>query len=241
MKILDIRKKLQDLGLSASDMSLGEYDYIGRFTAERTRDQNHPLFKSVGMFYRANYERGILVSQLIKKYKIESMLEIGFGRGYSTFCAAKTFCELGIKGKIDTIDPNFDRNHLEMLSKVFPKEWFECINFLPGTSRQVLPNIDKKYDLVYIDGDHSFEGTKYDWEMTKDKWNKCLLFDDYHLPSTNDPGIQCRELIDTVEHPSKELIKMDRRIFFDDRRVSDEDLGYGQVLLTNPDLLEGQE
>ena len=30
---------------------------------------------------------------------------------------------------------------------------------------------------------------------------------------------------------NKELIIMDRRIFFDDRRVKDEDIDYGQVLI----------
>lgn len=237
MKTINIKNKLHELGCELSELSLGEYDYIGRFTAERTRDANHPLFKSVGMFYRANYERGILISSLIRKYKISSMLEIGFGRGYSTFCAAKTFCDLGINGKIVTVDPAFDQNHLNLLQQVFPREWFEKIEFKSGKSNEVLPFINDKFDLVYIDGDHSFEGTKYDWEMTKDKWNKCLLFDDYHLPVKNDPGIQCRELIDTVDHPTKELIIMDRRIFFDDRRLSDEQIDYGQVLLTNPSLL----
>jgi len=239
MRTVDIRKKLEELGCSVADLSLGEYDYIGRFTAERTRDANHHLFKTVGMFYRANYERGILISQLIRKYRISTMLEIGFGRGYSTFCAAKTLCELGLEGKIVTVDPSLDENHLKMLQQVFPREWFDKIEFRRGKSNEVLPFINDKFDLVYIDGDHSFEATKYDWEMTKDKWNKCLLFDDYHMPENNDPGIQCRELIDTIEHPSKELILMDRRIFFDDRRVPDDKINYGQVLLTNPELQKG--
>jgi hypothetical protein len=236
MKIIDIRKKLEELGSSVSNFSLGDFDYIGRFTAERTRDRNSDLYNRVGAFYRSNYERGILITQLIKTYKIESMLEIGFGRGYSTICAAKTFHELGVNGKIHTIDPNFDSNHIEILKKVFPAEWFSYITFMRGTSKEILPSIKEKYDFVYIDGDHSYEGTKYDWESTKDKWNKCLLFDDYHLPTNVDPGIQCRELIDTIQDDSKELVVMDRRIFFDDRRIPDEKIDYGQVLLTNPDL-----
>ena len=35
-----------------------------------------------------------------------------------------------------------------------------------------------------------------------------------------------------------ELVKMDRRIFMDDRGVKDEDLKYGQILLTNIEALE---
>ena len=44
--------------------------------------------------------------------------------------------------------------------------------------------------------------------------------------------IECRKLIDSIEDDTKELIKMDRRIFFDDRGLNDEDIDYGQVLLT---------
>ena len=239
MRIIGIKDKLQELGLAINDIVLGDYDLIGRFTAERTRDRNSELFKTSGLFYRANYERGILISQLIKKYEIQSILEIGFGRGYSTFCAAKTFSDLGIKGRICSVDPNFDQNHLALLQKVFPQEWFKHVELVQGTSQQAIPEIKEDFDLIYIDGDHSFEGTKLDWEMTKNKWKKCLLFDDYHLPSKIDPGIQCRELIDTIDDPSKELIIMDRRIFTDDRKLSDEQINYGQVLLTKHGLNNG--
>lgn len=233
MKKIDIREKLNNIDVSLEDLMLGDFDAIGRFTAERTRDVNHPLYKSAGCFYRSNYERGILIYHLIKKYKISSMLEIGFGRGYSTFCAVKAFKDFGIDGKITTIDPNFDQNFLKQLTNVFPKSWFDCITFMQGTSRNILPSLqNQKFDLVYIDGDHSYEETKFDWDNTKNLYNKCLLFDDYHLPSKNDPGIQCQKLIDEIDDESKELIIMDRRIFFDDRRISDDEIDYGQVLLT---------
>lgn len=233
MKKIDIRQKLNDIGVSLDDLSLGDFDVIGKLTAERTRDRNHPLYKTTGCFYRSNYERGILIYSLIKKYNISSVLEIGFGRGYSTFCAIKAFHDFGINGKVTTIDPNFDENFLNQLTKFFPQSWFECITFLKGTSKDVLPSLQtNNYDFVYIDGDHSYEGTKFDWENTKHLYNKCLLFDDYHLPSKNDPGIQCQKLIDEIDDDSKELIIMDRRIFFDDRRIPDDQIDYGQVLLT---------
>jgi hypothetical protein len=160
------------------------------------------------------------------------MLEIGFGRGYSTVCAAKAFHDIGVQGKIVTIDPNFDHNFLQSLRSIFPKSWLDCINFMQGTSVEMLPLVKEKFDFVYIDGDHSYEATKHDWEMTKDLYNKFLLFDDYHLPTKNDPGIQCQKLIDEIKDDSKELIIMDRRIFFDDRRLPDDEINYGQVLLT---------
>jgi len=213
---------------------MGDFDYIGEFTGKRDRKPGDENYKKYGAFYRANYERGILIYYLIRQYNLTSFLEVGFGRGYSTFCAARAFHDAGVVGKIVTIDPNFDERFLQALQNVFPADWFKMINFAQGSSEQVLPQIKENFDLVYIDGDHSYAGTKHDWEQTKDKYNKFLLFDDYHLPSKGDAGIQCSQAIDEVDDPSKELIIMDRRMFFDDRRFTDEQIDYGQVLLTKP-------
>jgi len=236
MKKIDIRQKLNEIGIFVENIPLGHFDVLGRFTAERSRSPDSPLYNSVGSFYRSNYERGILIYYLIKQYQISSMLEIGFGRGYSTLCAAKAFADCGINGKIVTIDPNFNEQHIQTLKSVFPKQWFDCITFAKGTSREILPSVKEEFDLVYIDGDHSYDATKFDWESTKDLYQKFLLFDDYHLPGKNDPGIQCQKLIDEIEDDSKELIVMDRRIFFDDRRIPDEEIDYGQVLLSRPSV-----
>jgi hypothetical protein len=232
MRTIRIDKKLEEMGVALDSIQMGDFDYIGEFTAKRDRKPGDPNYKKAGAFYRSNYERGILIYYLIRQYNLSSMLEIGFGRGYATFCAARAFHDAGIVGKITTIDPVVDEKYLTMLQNVFPQDWFKSINFCRGTSEQALPTIKENYDLVYIDGDHSYAGTKHDWEKTKDKWNKFLLFDDYHLPSKDDPGIKCSQLIDEVDDPSKELIIMDRRMFFDDRRLPDEQVDYGQVLLS---------
>jgi len=241
MKTIRIDKKLEEMGVALDSIQMGDFDYIGEFTAKRDRKPGDPNYKKAGAFYRSNYERGILIYYLIRQYNLTSMLEIGFGRGYATFCAARAFHDAGIVGKITTIDPVVDEKYLGMLQNVFPKEWFKSINFCRGTSESALPSIKENYDLVYIDGDHSYAGTKHDWENTKDKWNKFLLFDDYHLPSKDDPGISCAKLIDEVDDPSKELIIMDRRMFFDDRRLPDEQVDYGQVLLTKSQVKEDRD
>lgn len=235
VKKISIQQKLESLGFDPNGVVMGDFDYIGRFTAERQRSHDDPNYKKYGAFYRSNYERGILIYHLIRAYDVESVLEIGYGRGYSTFCAAKAFHDSGVNGTITTVDPALTEESVKMLGNVFPKEWFKYVKFMKGTSAAIVPQLQETFDLVYIDGDHSFEATKADWEMTKDKWNKCLLFDDYHLPTKVDAGIQCRDLIDTIDDPSKELIVMDRRMFFDDRRFTDDQIDYGQVLLTKPE------
>lgn len=235
MRTVHIRQKLEEMGVAVDGIIMGDFDYIGEFTAKRDRKPDDPNYKKYGSFYRSNYERGILIYHLIRQYNLTSMLEIGFGRGFATFCAAKAFHDAGTGGKIVTIDPALDENYVKALQQVFPQDWFTYINFMKGRSQDVLKGVEGQFDLVYIDGDHSYGATKADWELTKDKYNKFLLFDDYHLPSKEDKGtIQCSLAIDEVDDPSKELIIMDRRMFFDDRRFTDEQIDYGQVLLTKP-------
>jgi hypothetical protein len=242
MKQLHIKEKLEQIGIDLESVPLGDFDRIGEFTAKRDRSPGSEHYNSAGAFYRSNYERGILIYYLIRKFNISSMLEIGFGRGYSTLCAAKAFHDAGIPGKITTIDPNFDEQFIKALGQIFPREWFAMINFVPGSSEAVYKSghLQDKYDFVYIDGDHSYEGTKLDWEACKDKFEKFLLFDDYHLPTKDDPGIQCSQLIDQIEDDSKELIIMDRRIFVDERKLPDEKVDYGQVLLTRDGVADDE-
>lgn len=234
MRHVDIKQKLEEMGVALDSIVMGDFDFVGEFTAKRDRKPGDPNYKRAGAFYRSNYERGILIYYLIRQHNLTSMLEVGFGRGYATFCAARAFHDAGVVGRIVTVDPVIDEKYLHALQSVLPKEWFKYIEFARGTSQEVLPQVTDKFDLVYIDGDHSYAGTKHDWEHTKDKWDRFLLFDDYHMPSKGDPGIQCSQLIDEVDDPSKELIIMDRRMFFDDRRMTDDQIDYGQVLLTKP-------
>lgn len=236
MKTIDIRHKLEQMGVTLDNIVMGDFDAIGELTAKRQRSPNEENYKRYGAFFRADYERGILAYYLIKQFNLKSLLEIGFGRGYFTLCAAKAFYDAGVQGKITTVDPALDEKYVNQLGEVFPKEWFKSITFVKGTSAAAFEKLgDERYDLVYVDGDHSYEGVKHDWEGVKDKFTKFCLFDDYHLPTKVDPGIQCRKLIDEIDETpvgctEKELILMDRVMFRDDRGKSD--LDYGQVLLT---------
>ena len=173
-----------------------------------------------------------MIYSLIHEYNVKSFLEIGFGRGYGTLCAAMAMHENG-GGKIVTVDPNFDNAHIDRLKQAFPKDWFDMIQFVPAYSQKYLSENNDSFDFVYIDGDHRYEAVKQDWELCKERYEKVLLFDDYIPPKDDSPDdIQCSTLIDSIEDDSKQLVIMDRRIFVDDRKLADDEINYGQVLLT---------
>ncbi len=232
IKKVHIVEKLKSIGVNLEDVVLGNFDQIGEISARKNRDPRSELYKTKGAFFRPNYERGILIYHLIKEFKLKSFLEIGFGRGYVTACAALAMNEMGEGGQITTVDPALSEEGLNNLASSFPKDFFSNVNFVKGISQEYLPSLKQNFDMIYIDGDHRYSAVKSDWENCKDKYNKFLLFDDYHLPGKDQKDIHCSNLIDQIQDDSKELIIMDRRIFLDDRGYTDEEIDYGQVLLT---------
>ena len=235
-----IKEKLSQIGVSLDDVSLGDFQEIGEFTARKRRDPGSDLWKKVGSRFSPNLERGILIYELIKKHKLTSYLEIGFGRGYSALCAAKAFQDLGNGGEVMVVEPYIDDDHMNMISKMFPEQWLNRLQVAKGTSAEVLPKLQSKFDLIYIDGDHTKEAVKFDFENLKNKFEYFMLLDDYRV---DDPqtSIEVAEALEEVTLDDKwkvELVKMDRRLFLDDRGIKDEDLKYGQILLTDTEALE---
>ena len=124
-----------------------------------------------------------------------------------------------------------------------------------GKSEVVIPKLlekQKKWDFVYIDGDHTAAGVSSDWNLLKDAYSKYLLFDDYHEPEDAHTDIDCARVIDEIplsNDVAVEYIKMDRVLFPDERHLHRdsskitmdplERLKYGQVLLTRVDQVTG--
>lgn len=95
--------------------------------------------------------QGRVLSMISKLIQPLNILEIGTYTGYSALCLVE-----GMKkdGTLFTIDKN---EELEDFSKgYFKKSGFENqIKQLAGNALEIIPQIDEKFDLVFIDADKS--------------------------------------------------------------------------------------
>jgi predicted O-methyltransferase YrrM len=95
--------------------------------------------------------QGRLLSMISKLVNPKNILEIGTYTGYSALCLAEGLQE---KGNLITIDKNEELETLQ--NKYFEKSGYRNqIQQFVGDATKIIPNIDKKFDLVFIDADKS--------------------------------------------------------------------------------------
>lgn len=87
------------------------------------------------------------IYQLYSKQKISSILEIGTAVGYSAICFTEF---LNNDGKIDTIERDEQRVE-EAKENIRKAEVENRINILQGDAVEILPQINNKYDMIFID------------------------------------------------------------------------------------------
>ena len=88
-----------------------------------------------------------VMAPILKEKKPESILEIGTAVGYSAICFSEYLSE---KGKIDTIEREEERVK-EALENIKKAEVEEKIHILQGDAVEILPTLEEKYDVVFID------------------------------------------------------------------------------------------
>ena len=95
--------------------------------------------------------QGRILAVLSKLIKPKNILEIGTYTGYATLCFAEG---LAPDGKIITIDKNEELETLQ--NKYFEKSGFrKQITQFVGNAIEIIPAINEKFDLVFIDADKS--------------------------------------------------------------------------------------
>lgn len=79
------------------------------------------------------------------------------------------------------------RRMLEHLKRKYPNFKY---NLIKGNTHDTL-TVPEKYDFAFIDGGHSYETVKHDYEMLKD--TPVIIFDDYQIEGV-------RRFVDELEH-----------------------------------------
>lgn len=110
--------------------------------------------------------QGRFLSIISKLIRPENILEIGTFTGYATLCLAEGLRE---NGHIDTIDikeelVDFQRKYFDLSGQG------QQITQHLGSAIDIIPTLDKKYDLVFIDADKP-NYTNY-FHLVMDKMNK---------------------------------------------------------------------
>ena len=88
-----------------------------------------------------------VIEEELEKNKPEKILEIGAAVGYSAMCFSKYLKE---NGRIDTIER--DEERIKEAKENFKKVGVEDkIKLYEGDAVEILPNLNDKYDMVFID------------------------------------------------------------------------------------------
>ena len=119
---------------------------------------------------------GFLLYALVRCLEPDVVVEIGSARGHST-CTMALACQHNTRGKVYGIDPHeptawsdtgagkgteeFLRERLRMYGL---EDRCEVVR---ATSAEAAKNWDRPIDLLFIDGDHTYEGVKTDFECFK--------------------------------------------------------------------------
>ena len=93
--------------------------------------------------------QGRVLSMLSHMIKPKSILEIGTYTGYSALCLAEGMAE---SGELVTIDVN---EELQYFSQSFfdRSKYKNQIKSIVGNAMEIIPEMEKKFDLVFIDAD----------------------------------------------------------------------------------------
>lgn len=109
-----------------------------KYIKKRALDNHIPIIMDDTLEYIYN---------IYENKPIGSILEIGTAVGYSAICFTNI---LNKDGFIDTIERDTERV-LEAKENIKLAEVEDKINIISGDAVEILPTIDKKYDMIFID------------------------------------------------------------------------------------------
>lgn len=138
----------------------------------------------------------------------ENILELGTFTGYSTLCLAK-----GLKpsGNIYTIESN---DELENFTQNFfdQSEYKKNIKFIIGDAREIIQNLDKTFDLVFIDADKRQYPEYYELIFDKVKHKGFIIADDVLWYGKINQKVPDNDLYTKGLKIFNEIVKNDKRV-----------------------------
>lgn len=162
-------------------------------------------------FVNPNMSTGHLQGKLLEfisgMIKPEFILEIGTFTGYSAICLAKG---LRPEGKLITIEINDEIT--EFTQSYFLKAGLDKkIEQITGKAQDIIPKLDHKFDLVYIDGDKREYTEYFNLIINKVTDNGFIIADNVlwgdKIFDTDSKDPQTRGIVEF-----NEMIRNDRRI-----------------------------
>lgn len=152
-----------------------------------------------------------LLIQLVKERQPRSILEVGTWNGQRALEMLKAAPGATYYGfdlfedgtpEVDEAEKNVKPHHsLESVRKTL--QGYDA-HLFKGNTRETLAQFDTPVDFVWIDGGHSVETIRSDWENVK----RCctpdtvVVFDDYYYGPIDTDKFGCNRVVETLKHES---------------------------------------
>ncbi|MBA6157093.1 O-methyltransferase [Tenacibaculum sp. S7007] len=151
--------------------------------------------------------QGRVLSMISKLIQPKSILEIGTYTGYSALCLAEGLAD---DGELYTIDKNEELEELQY--KYFQKsDYKNQIKQFVGNAIDIIPTIDKKFDLVFIDADKSNYLNYFDLIIEKMNKGGVILSDNVLWSG------KVVEVLNSKDNDTKVLLEYNKRLNEDAR------------------------
>ena len=151
--------------------------------------------------------QGRILSMISKIINPKDILEIGTYTGYSAICIAEGISN---EATIDTIDKNEELEDIQ--NKYFKKSGFrDQIKQHIGNALEIIPTLDKKFDLVFIDADKSNYCNYFNLVIGKMKKRGIILSDNVLWSG------KVVEKLDKKDNDTKALLEYNRLLNSDPR------------------------